>query len=112
MRTGGVLGSLYREAGVVVCPSSSEGLPLVALEAASAGACIVASDIPAHLEVLGPRAITFPSGDAAALRDSLARLMHNPSALEACRAALDAGCNAEYDWDAVAQRTHQLLAAL
>ena len=42
-----------RAADLVICPSRSEGMPLVPMEAIQAGACVVASGIEAHRELLG-----------------------------------------------------------
>lgn len=50
------LRGLYSQADVVVHPSMAEGFGLVPLEALACGARVIASDIPAHREVLGPHA--------------------------------------------------------
>jgi glycosyltransferase involved in cell wall biosynthesis len=56
---------LYAEAKAVLAPSRYEGFGLVPLEALAAGAWVVASDIPAHREVLGDSVTYFRPGDAA-----------------------------------------------
>ena len=50
-QTGQPLRELYTHAGVFVLPSSHEGLPIALLEALSYGLPVLASDIPANLEV-------------------------------------------------------------
>lgn len=50
------LRGLYSQADVMVHPSMAEGFSLPPLEALSCGARVIASDIPAHREVLGPNA--------------------------------------------------------
>lgn len=59
---------LYRHAHAFVFPSLYEGFGLPPLEAQTAGAPVIASDIPAVREVLSPSsALWFPPADADAL---------------------------------------------
>jgi glycosyltransferase involved in cell wall biosynthesis len=58
--------ALFRRATVVLAPSALEGFGLVPLEALAAGARVVASRIPAHVEVLGGAADFFDPDDRAA----------------------------------------------
>jgi len=73
---------LYGAADVFVFPSLCEsfGHPLV--EAMASGLPIVASDIPVHREICGAAAEYFPVLDAAALAETLRRLMHDAAARE------------------------------
>lgn len=66
-QTGLALRELYAHAGVFVLPSSHEGLPIAILEALSYGLPVVASDIPANLEIGLPSECYFPLGDVNAL---------------------------------------------
>ncbi len=63
---------LYEHCALFVMPSYHEGLPIAALEAASCGAPMLLSDIPANLDIgLGSQNY-FPVGDVAALTERLA----------------------------------------
>ncbi|MBN1942681.1 MAG: glycosyltransferase family 4 protein [Phycisphaerae bacterium] len=81
---GGELAELYSHAAMVIQPSVLEGAPLVVLEAAAYGRCVVAADIPAHREILGPHAVYFPPDDSAVLAEKIVRYNQD----EASRASL------------------------
>lgn len=55
---------LYHHAIAVLVASREEGYGLVPLEGLAAGAWVVASDIPAHREILGDGASFFTPGDS------------------------------------------------
>jgi len=72
VQTGKALQELYGHAGLFVLPSSHEGLPIALLESLSYGLPVLASDIPANLEVGLEQDCYFPLGDVAALSRALA----------------------------------------
>jgi glycosyltransferase involved in cell wall biosynthesis len=108
------LAALYGAARFFVAPSFHEGQPLTVLEAMSHGCCVVASDIPAHRELVGETGLLFPCGDASALRTLMSELFEAPvrvrSIGERARARMEQG--GEFDWDRVAAETEQILVAL
>lgn len=74
------LDALYRHAAVVASASVYEGFGLPVLEALARGCSVVASDIPAHAEVLGDTGRLVPPGDAFAMADAIAELLADPDA--------------------------------
>jgi alpha-1,3-rhamnosyl/mannosyltransferase len=76
-----VLASLYAGAAVSVTPSLAEGFGLPVVEAAAAGAAVVASDIPSHRESLGDGAKFFTPGSV----DELTRVLDELLGDEALR---------------------------
>lgn len=56
------LAELYRGARLVLHPSDAEGFGLPLLEALACGAVVVASEIPAHVEVGGAAVVFCPPG--------------------------------------------------
>ncbi len=78
---GPLLEELYTNAAVFVLPSSLEGLPLTLLEALSYATPVIASQIPAHIEVLGsaggPGGRLFSPGDEKGLITALTRVLGN-----------------------------------
>jgi glycosyltransferase involved in cell wall biosynthesis len=101
---GVALEQMYSHAGAFVLPSSHEGLPIVLLEALSYGLPVLASDIPAHLEIGLDESSYFPVGDLAALTNALTKLSQTPDD-EAARAARIHWVTATYDWDRIAVQT-------
>ena len=103
-QTGLVLRELYAHAGVFVLPSSHEGLPIVLLEALSYGLPVVASDIPAHLEIGLDETHYFPLGDVHELAtrlQSFARMRWPVEMRESTRRWVAE----RYDWRSVVKQT-------
>jgi|SRR5208337_2184735 len=72
--TQATLVALYRNALMVVVPSHAEGFSLPVVEAMASGVPVLASDIPAHAELIGDPSQLFPSEDHTVLAASLSRL--------------------------------------
>jgi glycosyltransferase involved in cell wall biosynthesis len=68
------LRELYRGALCLVYPSRDEGFGLPPLEAMACGTPVITSTGGAIPEIVGDAAVTFPPGDAEALRDAIRRL--------------------------------------
>lgn len=65
--------ALLRDASVVVVASFDEGLSLPIIEALRVGGTVVASDIPAHRELIGSGAFLAPPGDLDGLARAISR---------------------------------------
>lgn len=103
-QSGLALRELYAHAGLFVLPSSHEGLPIALLEALSYGLPVLASDIPANVEVGLPAEHYFPLGDKAALARGLRALAAAPPDAEAIQARR-AWVARRYDWRRIAEQT-------
>jgi glycosyltransferase involved in cell wall biosynthesis len=101
---GVALAQLYTHAGAFVLPSSHEGLPIALLEALSFGLPVLASDIPANLEIGLPQASYFRMGDIPALAERLASVAGAPQD-EAARDGRRRWVHEHYDWGRIAQQT-------
>ncbi len=103
-QSGAKLAELFGHAGVFVLPSSHEGLPIALLEALSYGLPVIASDIPANLEVGLPPEHYFPLGDTAALSDRLVQFSSAAPDAEV-REARRQWVAGRYDWRSIAAQT-------
>lgn len=95
--------ALFHEASVVLCPSRLEGFGLVPLEALAHGACVVASDIAAHREVLGDAALFASPSDVSGFAAACTSVLDD----EILRRQLQyraAASVARWSWDVAAQR--------
>ena len=104
LQTGLALRELYAHAGIFVLPSSHEGLPIAMLEALSYGLPVIASDIPANLEVGLPSEHYFPLGDVDALAGRLKEFAAQPLTA-AARESRRAWVSERFDWRDIARRT-------
>lgn len=103
--TGELLAELYSNAFCYVLPSDVEGMPMSLLEAMAYGKACITSDIPECADVLAGTGMTFPRGDANALRKVLTDLLSDPSNADALGAAAKANVTDNYCWDSVVERT-------
>lgn len=101
---GVALEELYTHAALFVLPSSHEGLPIAMLEALSYGLPVLASDIPANLEVHLPAEHYFPLGDVDALAAKLREFVNLPVTNEA-RESRRAWVAERYNWREIAKQT-------
>jgi glycosyltransferase involved in cell wall biosynthesis len=107
-----VVALLYDHAAALLAPSYHEGQPLVVAEAMAAGCWVVASDIAAHLELLGDTGRFFPAGDSAALADAVDWLLDHPDDARALgQRAAERISTGSYSWDETARVTETVLAA-
>jgi glycosyltransferase involved in cell wall biosynthesis len=86
---GAAVQDILRDADMFVLPSSSEGLPVEAVEALRQGLAVIASDIPGVHDVVEPGVNGFrlPVGDVPAWSAALRRLLQAPAELVAMRQA-------------------------
>jgi glycosyltransferase involved in cell wall biosynthesis len=101
---GHALQTLYAHAGLFVLPSSHEGLPIAMLEALSYGLPVLASDIPANLEVGLSATNYFPLGDIAAMSKHIQQLTQTPLNMTA-REEIRTWVTQRYNWHDIANKT-------
>jgi phosphatidylinositol alpha-mannosyltransferase len=97
--------ALLRSVDVYVAPhTGGESFGIVLVEAMSAGAPVVASDLDAFRRVLddGRLGALFPTGDSSALAAELVSMLRDPRRRDALRAAASQAVR-RYDWSVVAQ---------
>jgi len=98
------LNTLYNSCRMFVLPSKAEGFGLTALEAASCGVAIAASDIPTLREVLGQGAEFFDPENEDNMYDVLSGLVSSEQRLEELANAALARSK-HFSWQAAGQET-------
>lgn len=101
---GNVLGEVFSNAGLFVLPSYHEGLPIVLLEAMSYNLPVLASNIPANME-LTDLSERFPVGDVASLSAKLSDCINKA---KPCSNQKRKVIETDFNWDRVAKLTEEL----
>lgn len=108
--SGGEKKRLLASSQIFVAPNlGGESFGIVVVEAMAAGCAVVASDIPAFVEVSGNSALHVPVGDPAALSEALTSLLLDP---HRARTLGERGRtrSMRYDWSIVVDKYRELYA--
>lgn len=105
---GADLQALLNHAYAVVLPSTLEGLSIALLEALSYSRCVLVSDIPENLEVVGDAAPVFRSRDARDLNRALEELDRDPARVRAYEDVVRETLSRRFTWDVVVDELEAL----
>ncbi|MBI2415403.1 MAG: glycosyltransferase family 4 protein [Candidatus Kerfeldbacteria bacterium] len=108
LQTGHLLEELFSNAYAFVLPSESEGLPIVVLEAAAYGLTVLASDIPANVEIVQHCGLMFRNRSVPDLVKQLMVVLHEPDIVQRTGKLARSHVLKHYLWDDIAVRTNQL----
>jgi len=105
---GDLLTELWNGAYAVIHPSITEGMSLSLLEAMAHGKCIITSDIPENLEVVGDAALTFSSGDASSLSKMIETADVNSELVQELGAKAIKRAKDCFDWNMIVERIEEV----
>lgn len=101
------LKQLYTFARLFVISSYSEGLPIALLEAMSYDLDVLASDIPANLEIKLEKNDYFPTGDAEALANAILKKLSLTN-----QRFFKEVLSERYNWDRISEETNEIYQTL
>jgi glycosyltransferase involved in cell wall biosynthesis len=106
---GSRLAEIVRGAGLFALPSDVEGLPLAMMEAMREGIPVVASDIPAHQQLVHEgRGVLFQAGNLEICTQALNWATNHLDEMEQMAERARAYLIANYNWDRITNETLQL----
>jgi glycosyltransferase involved in cell wall biosynthesis len=105
---GETLEQLYAHCYLYVHASTAEGLPMVVLEAMSAGRAPLVSDLPANVEAMHGAGFTFENENEQALRRRLEYLFLHEEEVEARSEEAQATIEMYFNWDIIAEETESV----
>lgn len=106
------LAALYQNAYLFVNPSIVEGMPLVVLEAAGYGCCILLSDIEEHKDILGDNVFYFKKDELDNLKEKLQFLIKNPILVNEKKHKVKEFALTHYDWDKITKEIEECIGKL
>lgn len=95
------LAEFWTNARLVVLPSTMEGLSIALLEAVSYGKCVLISDIPENIEVMGECAPRFQSRNVDDLEAQLRDLLAHPGTVEKYMAMTREQISRRFSWETI-----------
>ena len=98
---------IFENASLFVIPSYHEGLPIALLEALGYNRNVVASDIPANMEVPLPEECFYELGDVEELAEKMRHFMEKPVQRDFKQIVRE-----HYDWDKIADQTMNVYKSL
>ena len=98
---------IFENASLFVIPSYHEGLPIALLEALGYNRNVVASDIPANMEVPLPEECFYELGDVEELAEKMRHFMEKPVQRDFKQIVQE-----YYDWDKIADQTMNVYKSL
>jgi glycosyltransferase involved in cell wall biosynthesis len=104
IRDEGKLKALLRSCDVLVCPSWSEGMPTVIMEAMASGLAVIATDVGAVRQQVGENGWLLPKPVPSAIRSALEAAMRSaPEELAAMKQRSLAKVRERFTWERVIQ---------
>jgi glycosyltransferase involved in cell wall biosynthesis len=88
-----------------VLPSTTEGLPIVILEAMSFGKCALVSGIRENMDVVGRDGFQFRVRDVNGLASKMRMMLNNPELVDKKGLLGREKIISKYDWDSIARET-------
>jgi glycosyltransferase involved in cell wall biosynthesis len=107
-----LLEELWSNAYFVVQPSTLEGLSIALLEALSYGRCVLVSDIPENMEVVGDAGVPFRVGNVEDMARKMRELLTDPEEVRAVGEKARQRAADHFAWDLVAERTEEVYRSL
>ena len=107
-----ILEELYSNCYFYVLPSETEGCSLSLLEAMAYGNCIISSDIPANIEVIGNCGYTFENKDSEDLARVMKHLVQDKSLVIDIKEKTKENILTKNSWDKIANEIESLYLSL
>jgi glycosyltransferase involved in cell wall biosynthesis len=107
------LSEIVRGAGLFALPSDLEGLPLAMLEAMREGVPVLASNIPAHVQLISKnRGTLFQAGDLDSCVLGLQKALHHPNELAVMAGNAQRYVQKNHSWEHISSENLKLYSTL